>query len=337
MSDSMTIYYSGTTIYSGTLDDTVTLKTKNKMMDGPVVISLLSVGPQLPDQVLENNSWDTISYYAQEGTGGDYWSVGDTKSVDVSGTMGAVNFNTTFWVFIIGINHRDVNGITFQGFKTAQSDGKNVCFINNYNSTNNDGNLAYFTLNHWGNASASPYNTNYGGWAACDMRYDLLGSTNVAPSPYGSIKTTSATGSNPTNSCATSPKANTLMSCLPSDLREVMQPMTIYTDNKGNSSNVAVNVTTTIDYLPLLSEYELFGARTWANEYEQDNQAQYEYYRAGNQKVMYRHSAIGSSAIWFERSPRYNSPHFFCAVNTAGNANAYSSRYSVGISPIFLV
>ena len=79
------------------------------------------------------------------------------------------------------------------------------------------------------------------------------------------------------------------MAALPADLRAVMQPMTKYPDNKGNSSNVAANVTKTIDYLPLLSEFEIFGARSYANQYEKDYQAQYAYYSAGNSKVKYRH------------------------------------------------
>ena len=189
---------------------------------------------------------------------------------------------------------------------------------------------------HWG-SSSSPYNTNYGGWAACDIRYDILGSTDKAPTPYGSTKTTSATGQDPSAACATNPVANTLMAALPADLRAVMQPMTKYTDNKGNSSNVAANVTKTIDYLPLLSEFEIFGARSYANQYEKDYQAQYAYYSAGNSKVKYRHSSTGSTADWWERSPYYNGSFGFCYVNTNGVASLYSSDSSYGLAPAFKI
>ena len=127
------------------------------------------------------------------------------------------------------------------------------------------------------------------------------------------------------------------MAALPADLRAVMQPMTKYTDNKGNSSNVAANVTKTIDYLPLLSEFEIFGARSYANQYEKDYQAQYAYYSAGNSKVKYRHSSTGSTAYWWERSPSCGNSSSFCAVGTGGYADSSSSDSSYGLAPAFKI
>lgn len=246
---------------------------------------------------------------------------------------------TCYWVYILGFNHnstKEGTGIHFGGFKTAQTGGTDICLVDSkYNTDVNNGSKL-FNMNHWG-SSSSPYNTNYGGWAACDIRYDILGSTDKAPTPYGSTKTTSATGQDPSAACATNPVANTLMAALPADLRAVMQPMTKYTDNKGNSSNVAANVTKTIDYLPLLSEFEIFGARSYANQYEKDYQAQYAYYSAGNSKVKYRHSSTGSTAAWWERSPHYNYGYYFCRVNTDGNADFYSSDRSYGLAPAFKI
>lgn len=244
-----------------------------------------------------------------------------------------------YWVYILGFNHnstKEGTGIHFGGFKTAQTGGTDICLVDSkYNTDVNNGSKL-FNMNHWG-SSSSPYNTNYGGWAACDIRYDILGSTDKAPTPYGSTKTTSATGQDPSAACATNPVANTLMAALPADLRAVMQPMTKYTDNKGNSSNVAANVTKTIDYLPLLSEFEIFGARSYANQYEKDYQAQYAYYSAGNSKVKYRHSSTGSAARWWERSPRCNTSTAFCRVDAGGDANSNSSDYSYGLAPAFKI
>ena len=89
------------------------------------------------------------------------------------------------------------------------------------------------------------------------------------------------------------------MAALPADLRAVMKPITKYTDAVGNASNVAANVKTSVDYLPLLAEFEIFGTRSYANQYEQNSQLQYDYYKAGNSKVKYRHSATGSTAVWW--------------------------------------
>jgi len=60
------------------------------------------------------------------------------------------------------------------------------------------------------------------------------------------------------------------MACLPADLRAVMKPITKYTDNVAGKTNVEANISTTIDYLPLLGEFEIFGTRSYANEFEKN-------------------------------------------------------------------
>lgn len=82
------------------------------------------------------------------------------------------------------------------------------------------------------------------------------------------------------------------MAALPSDLRAVMQPMTIYTDNTGGGSDNASYVTKTTDYLPLLAEYEIFGTRTYANSAEKNYQAQYAYYAWADQLTREQAAAL---------------------------------------------
>jgi len=252
----------------------------------------------------------------------------------LSGTMGTLALDGTYFVYILGFNHNsevEGTGIQFGGFKSeAGAGGKDICLIDSgYNSYFSDG-TKYFNQNHWGN-------NNYGGWAACDMRYDILGSTDVQPSVYGVSKTTSAVGYDATSTCATNPVANTLMSCLPADLRAVMKPITKWTNNVGQSGDTEAKVTATIDYLPLLAEFEIFGTRTYANSYEQNHQQQYAYFAAGNSRVKYRHSATGSTAYWWERSPHYNYDYYFCLVDTGGSANYSYAFYSDGVAPAFMV
>ncbi|MFR2023551.1 MAG: DUF6273 domain-containing protein [Clostridia bacterium] len=94
------------------------------------------------------------------------------------------------------------------------------------------------------------------------------------------------------------------MAALPADLRAVMQPVTKYTDNTANGGgNVQTYVTATTDYLFLLAEFEVFGTRSYANSYEQNYQAQYDYYKAGNSRVAYNHSAVSLAVWWWLRSP----------------------------------
>jgi hypothetical protein len=285
-------------------------------------------------KALNDQTWAEIRQVSDAGQGSSYWSVGDRKAVLVNGTVGTLAVNQTLYVYILGFNHnsaKEGNGIQFGTFKTALSGGTDVCLVDgSYNSYKTDGSKI-FNMNHWGNY-------NYGGWKACDLRYDILGSTNKAPVNYGKARATSDTGYDAPTNTATSPVANTLMAALPADLRAVMKPITKYTDNKGNSSDVAANVTSSLDYLPLLAEQEIFGGnRTYSNQYEKNSQVQYAYYSAGNSKVKYRHSATGSTAYWWERSPYYNNNNTFCIVNTNGNASNSNAWYSLGLAPAFMV
>ena len=284
---------------------------------------------------LNDCSWDDISKISQAGLAGTYFHVADRKAIVLNGTVGTKAYsNVTTYVCILGINHNAAkegnNLIHFGGFHTALSGGKDICLDDvSYNSYKTDGSKI-FNMNHWGNY-------NYGGWAACDMRYDILGSTNQAPSGYGSAKTANATGKNPTATCATSPVANTLMAALPSALRAVMKPITKYQDNTGNSSNVQKNVTSTIDYLPMLAEFEVHGARSYANQYEQNQQLQYDYYKNGNAKVKYRQSSTGNTAWWWNRSPYYSNASYFCFVNGNGDAVCIDAYNSFGVACAFAV
>ena len=268
-------------------------------------------------KVLNENTWETISGVSADSTGASYWAVGDRKAVAVSGTVGTQSVSGTYYVYIIGFNHNGATGIDFGTFKTALSGGTDICLIDAGYGNNYTNGTKYFNMNH-------SSNTNSGGWKGCDLRYDVLGSTNT-------------NDGDATATTATNPVANTLMAALPSDLRAVMKPMTIYTDNTGGGSNTASNVTASVDYLPLLAEYEIFGTRSYANSSEQNHQAQYAYYSAGNSKVKYRHSATSSAAWWWERSPYYYYSDSFCSVYTNGSADDNLARYSYGVAPAFRV
>ena len=280
----------------------------------------VTVNAKFVSSVLNENEWSVIKSVADAGNGSNYWAVGDRKAVAVNGTVGTQAVNGTYYVYIIGFNHnssREGNGITFGTFKTALSGGTDICLVDGqYNDYSTNG-TKYFNMNH-------SSNTNSGGWKGCDLRYDVLGSTNT-------------NNGDATATTATSPVAGTLMAALPSDLRAVMKPMTIYTDNTGGGNNTASYVTASVDYLPLLAEFEIFGTRTYANSAEQNYQQQYAYYSAGNSKVKYRHSATGSTAFWWERSPGCSYGRSFCSVNTGGTAYFSYARLSYGLAPAFRV
>ena len=285
---------------------------------------------------LEYTSWETISQISELGLAENYWAVGDTKPVYIKGTVGTLDLDATYYVYILGFNHNsrvEGNGIHFGTFKSAASNGIDLCLVDSkYQSANTSG-TKYFNMNHWGDSNNG---SNNGGWAGCDMRYDILGSTDKAPSGYGASPASGRTGYDPSATCATTPVAGTLMAALPADLRAVMKPMRKYTNNTGASGETEAKVTVTNDYLPLLAAFEIFGTEAYANKYEQNKQKQYDYFAAGNSKKKYRHSSTDSGASWWERSAYYGNSSGFCVVSSSGAASTSASLPS-GVAPIFKV
>ena len=265
------------------------------------------VAPLPVDPVLNNNSWETISKASQMGLAAQYWSVGDYKNIQISGTVQGMSLNSTVSAFIIGFNHNSAkegsNRIHFQIGKTTSD--KDIAFCDsNYNSVG-------FSEGFRMNLS----NTNVGGWKDSYGRKTLLGNSGTPNSP----------------------PANSFMAALPADLRAVMKSVTKYTDNTGNSNNTNGAVTATTDYLFLLAEFEVRGARSYANLYEKGYQAQYDYYKAGNSKVKYRHDATGTAVYHLCRSVHYNDSYSFCLVSTRGTADLSNAVTSRGLAPGFAV
>ena len=272
--------------------------------------------PSLPakGKTLNEYTWDEIRQISDANKAKEYgFKPGDTKTIHVEGTVGTLAVNNDYNVFILGINHNGEQGITFGTFKT--SDGIDVCLCDSayggYSSTTTD-----FHMN--------PSDSNSGGWNKSAMRYYILGSTNNQ-------------NGNATSDCTINPVKNSLMAALPEDLRAVLKPMTIYSDNTGGGSDTASYVTTTVDYLPLLSEYEVQGTRSYANSAEQNHQAQYQYYKNGNSKIKYKHNGTSTAAYWWLRSVYATDSDFFCYVWTDGSASIGYADHCYGVAPCFKV
>ena len=257
---------------------------------------------------LNDMTWEQIRAISDAGKAADYFNLGDTKTITINGNAGNFTFsNYTVDAFIIGFNHNSTKeGSNRIHFLIGKSGGKLVglCDIGYGIEKTSAG---YFHMN--------TSRTNSGGWNGSAMRKTLLGN----------------------NGTPSSPTANTLLAALPSDLRAVMKSVTKYTDNTGNSSNVSGNVTATSDYLFLLAEFEVQGARSYANQYEQNSQAQYNYFKAGNSKIAYRHTATENAVVWWLRSAHSAYKIYFCTVITDGSTNRGIASWSYGVLPGFAV
>ena len=257
--------------------------------------------------VLDKNEWKVIKKVADADKGANYWAVGDTKRITLNGKVGATTIsNLKVDAFIIGFNHNSgKEGSNRIHFLLGKIGGKFVGLVDSYYDPS-----GYTTTS--GAFTMNTSDTNSGGWAKTQMRSTVLGAA-----------------SDPTN-----PTANTLLAALPADLRAVMKSVTKYTDNTGGGSNSASAVTATTDYLWLLAEFEVFGSRTYANSSEPSSQAQYEYFKAGNSKIAYKHSAA-ETAAWRLRSPSCSYTNCFCAVDSGGGAYGCSAYRSLALVPGF--
>lgn len=95
-------------------------------------------------------------------------------------------------------------------------------------------------------------------------------------------------------------------------------------------------ITSTTDYLPLLSEFELHGDRNYSNIYEPNYQKQYDYYKAGNSKDYYRHNSTGNIANVWNRSinPVWDVSFCYSYIDRPYTDDANNSK---AISPCFAV
>ena len=293
-------------------DTTITVKVAADNNYNAPADKTVTVNAKFVSNTLNENDWSVIKTVSDSGQGASYWSVGDTKNIVINGKIGSTNFNNlTIAAFIVGFNHNSSKeGNNKIHFQIGRSGTKIIGLIDSKYSPDNG-----WSSGGSGNFVMNTSNTNSGGWNNSYMRKTILGNTNT-----------------PTN-----PLANSFMAALPADLRAVMKSVTKYTDNTGNSSNSSGNVTATTDYLWLLAEFEVHGARTYANQYERNSQAQYQYYKSGNSKVAYKYNATGTAVCWWLRSADYYHSGTFCFVSTDGSAVYYGASYSLALLPGFAV
>ena len=256
-------------------------------------------------QTLNNNSWQVISEVSSSGKASSYWEVGDTKDIVLNGTVGILQLdNFTISTFIIGFNHNsELEGENLTHFAIGKISQKMVALCDSKcGASGSDG----FCMN--------TSNSNSGGWKESHMRNALLGSSSAPDSP----------------------PAHSLMAALPTDLRAVMQPVSKYTNNTGNSESSSA-VTATVDWLWLLAEFEAYGFSLFSNQHERNSQKQYGYFAFGNSTIAYKHSFTSTAVKWWLRSPYDGNDQYFCLTDTATEDDVKQAHYSFGVLAAFAV
>lgn len=276
------------------------------------------------DSILNNNSWDTISNISRQGLASHYWNVGDTKTITLNGTIyfyeGTANqisySNLSVQVFIVGINHNSSReGNNLIHFQMGKINGALKCFQSQWYRDN---------LTNTGGFCHSRYASTSGGWANSLLRNEYLASASD-----GSFQNLFV--------------ANTYASLLPSDLKSVMLQVLKYTDCVGPGSNDSSSIDSTYDKFFVMSEYELFGIRRDANQYEQNYQKQYAYYSAGNSadargvNYLGRLESTGSGRNYWLRSPS-TTQYRWCDYSSGTNSSGImKGDHCLAVCPCFCV
>lgn len=296
---------SGTTVTVNSVNDTtgtatITVKVAEGTNHTAPVNKIVSVSAKfLPEKkALNNMSWADIKAVSDAGQAANYFAAGDRKAVTLSGTVGSQSLSGTYYCYIIGIDHN------------SSKEGTNrIHFQFGYNALSGGTQIAFIDSTYGSNSTSACFHmnssdSNSGGWNSSYARATLCPAFKNA---------------------------------MPSDLQAVLKTVTKYSDNTGGDSNTASYVTATTDTVFLLAEYEVFGTISYANSAEQNYQAQYAYYSAGNSKVRYHHSSTGSTAHWWLRSVNAGYSDNFCIVYTSGSAAYGTAGGSFGFAPAFCV
>lgn len=247
--------------------------------------------------VLNDNDWATIRQVSDNGQGQNYWSIGDRKAEPLNGTVGSLTLNGTYYPFIVDFDHN----------KSKESpNAHTITFQFAKSALTGGADIAFVdgSYNSTGSSAAfrmNTTNTNSGGWTGSYMKKTLMPAFKSA--------------------CSAA-------------LQAVIKPVTIYSDNVGGGSNTASNVTASSEEFYLPAEFEVHGARSYANSAEQNYQTQLAYYKAGNSKVKYKHNATGTAAIVWCRSASYAASAGFCYVTASGDADYLGAYRSLGVAPL---
>lgn len=247
---------------------------------------------------LDENTWETISAISSYGEASSYWSIGDTKSIVLNGSMGTLSLsNFAINVFIIGFDHNSAlesdgsSTITFAIGKS--STGIMTAFIDEEYPSSDPGD-SYFTYAR--SSSYAPQGYYY--WLGSKIRLEYLGQDKTNP--------------------------RGLLSALPSSLRDVIKPVrkTSFNSREENATITSVNET-----LFLLSLYEIIGETDWepTNNLVESTQKQYEYFK-NNSPVAYRHNDVSNSAVYWTRSVHVSdggSITYYYVIRTGYNYNDF--------------
>lgn len=127
------------------------------------------------------------------------------------------------------------------------------------------------------------------------------------------------------------------LGALQQDLRNVIKPTPKYSVNEVARYNEYI-ITSTTDYIFLLSETEILGYGEWSSEAESTKQKQYQYFANGNGKIKYKSSNNSQKAYYWSRSIFFDYSRSFLPITPDGVSDPDRVWWeSYGFAPAFCV
>lgn len=163
-----------------------------------------------------------------------------------------------------------------------------------------------------------------------------LGEVDFIPTyclPTGRGMNTSNTNAGGWNACNNRSYLNeTFFNMLPADLQAVISTK----DVKATQGSQVNTLVTSTDKIWLLSEWEVFGARTYSGSAEDSVHVQYPIFTDANSRIRTL-GASGAATYWWLCSPHISHSSYFCYVNTSGAPDYDYASTASGLLPCFRI
>lgn len=154
-------------------------------------------------------------------------------------------------------------------------------------------------------AKAKEYGPNKGGWEQCYCRLTLM------------------------------PQ---VIACYPQEWQAIMRVSTIWTDNVGNGTNIASNITATQDTMYLPGYVEIYGSDYgYCNSATGTKQEQFDWHRAGNHSLYTRSDNPAQNQWALCRDPMHRATYNFCAIAHKAQVGTSAAASDNGMRPCFSV
>lgn len=290
-------------------DATISVRAKDSMGYTPPLPITLNVSVNGTSIDLADCTPAEIKAKIQENQHTNLWTCGDSFPVTLSGSALGTDVSGTWDATVLGLNHNSaLEGNRSMHFALGSFEGKDITFCDSKYATT-IASPPGFCMNP-SSVDSSKKGGNEGGWRDSYMRASVLPA---------------------------------FESLLPQDLLSVLSRCSKWTSNGPNKKNTTADVITeTSDLLWLLSEWEVYGFCKWANEYEQNYQAQYCYYLSGANVKRWMHNNQTTPAHWYLRSPQgnINALMGFCRGDSSDATTPSAWTYSAsggGVVPCFAI